>query len=615
MEVTRTFDMLARYEALFSDKEDALLAKKDGQWVKYSTRYYIETANNFSYGLLELGFKKGDKIATISNNRPEWNFVDMGSAQVGVVHVPVYPTISNEEFKYILENSDARILIVSDKSLYDTLKTVCEKVPTIQGLYTFNEIPGAKHWSEIAELGKKNADKHREELVKIKQSIDPEEIVSLIYTSGTTGVSKGVMLSHHNFMSNVKATIHLFDVTPDFRVLSFLPLCHVFERMVNYFYQYSGVSIYYAESMATIADNMREIKVNLFVAVPRVLERVYDKIIGKGKSLTGVKKMLFFWAVGLGLTYKEKNNGWWYNFRLGIARKLIFSKWQAALGGEVRYVISGGAALQVRLARIFWAAGIPIFEGYGLTETSPVISANFPTKPDCVNFGTVGVVVDGVTVKIAQDGEILVKGPNVMKGYYKAPELTAQVIDNEGWFHTGDIGTMIDNKFLKITDRKKEIFKTSSGKYVAPQPIENKLKESFFIEQAMVVGENEKFISAIVSPGFEYLHNWAALHKINFRDNDELISHPEVIARIQKEINEVNKDLALHEQIKRFRLVKDEWTTATGELSPTLKLRRNIVYQKYAHILEEIFGHAQIQDEEEMLEKMKKKSAGSNGKK
>lgn len=613
MEEKRTFDILDRYAAKFPDKEDVLAAKKDGQWVKYSSKYYIETATNVSYGLLEMGFKKGDKIATISNNRPEWNFVDMGSAQAGVVHVPIYPTISNEEFGYILQNSDARILIVSDKALYDTLKTVCEKVPNIEGIYTFNEVPGAKHWSEIAELGKKNAEKHRENLEKIKASIDPEETVSLIYTSGTTGVSKGVMLSHKNFMSNVGATIHLFNVTPDFRVLSFLPLCHVFERMVNYFYQYSGVSIHYAESMATIADNMREIKVNLFVSVPRVLERVYDKIIGKGKSLTGIKKVLFFWAVGLGLKYKEKNNGWWYNFRLKIARKLIFSKWQAALGGEVVYVISGGAALQVRLARIFWAAGIPVYEGYGLTETAPVISVNTPSIPDGVLFGSVGPVVDGVTVKIAGDGEILVKGPNVMQGYYKAPDLTAQVIDSEGWFHTGDIGTLVDNKFLKITDRKKEIFKNSAGKYVAPQPIENKLKESFFIEQAMVVGENEKFVSALIVPSFEYLHNWASIHKVNFRDNEELIRTPEVVARIQREINEVNLNLAAHEQIKRFRLVKDEWSPATGELSPTLKLRRNNVYEKYDHILQEIFGHGQVQDEAEMLEKMKKK-AETNGK-
>lgn len=613
MEVTRTFDILARYEAIFSDKEDVLLAKKNGQWVKYSTKYYIETANNFSYGLLELGFKKGDKIATISNNRPEWNFVDMGSAQAGVVHVPVYPTISDEEFRYILENSDARILIVSDKALYETLKPICEKVSNVQGLYTFNEIEGAKHWSEIADLGKKNADKYREELIKIKESITPDEIVSLIYTSGTTGVSKGVMLTHNNFVTNVKATLPLFDVTPDFRVLSFLPLCHVFERMVNYYYQYSGVCIHYAESMATIADNMREIKVNLFVAVPRVLERVYDKIIGKGKSLTGIKKVLFFWAVGLGLRYKEKNNGWWYNFRLGIARKLIFSKWQAALGGEVRYVMSGGAALQVRLARIFWAAGIPIFEGYGLTETSPVISVNTPAIEDGVLFGSVGPVIEGVKVKIAEDGEILVKGPNVMNGYYKAPDLTAQVIDSDGWFHTGDIGVLVDNKFLKITDRKKEIFKNSAGKYVAPQPIENKLKESFFIEQAMVVGENEKFVSALIVPSFEYLHNWASLHKLNFRDNEELIRSQEVIARIQKEINDVNQNLAQHEQIKRFRLVKDEWSTTSGELSPTLKLRRNIVYEKYDHILQEIFGHGLVQDEAEMLDKMKKKATNSNG--
>jgi long-chain acyl-CoA synthetase len=607
MEIKRTFDLLARFKELFPDKEDVLAAKKNGQWIKFSTSDYIEAANNVSYGLLEMGFKKGDKIATISNNRPEWNFIDMGSAQAGVVHVPIYPTISDEEFRYILENSDAKVLIVSDKALYETLKPICEKLANLEGLYTFNEVPGAKHWSEIEELGKMNADTHRDSLEKIKESIDPDDTVSLIYTSGTTGVSKGVMLSHTNFVSNVLATTNLFDVPPSFRVLSFLPLCHVFERMVNYFYQYSGVSIHYAESMATIADNLKEIRANLFVAVPRVLERVYDKIIGKGKSLTGIKKALFFWAVGLGLRYKEKNNGWWYDFRLKIARKLIFSKWQAALGGEVRYVISGGAALQIRLARIFWAAGIPVYEGYGLTETSPVISVNYPNDPDCVRFGTVGPVVEGVEVKIAEDGEILAKGPNLMKGYYKAPELTEQVIDSDGWFHTGDIGTIVEDKFLKITDRKKEIFKNSAGKYVAPQPIENKLKESFFIEQAMVVGENEKFVSAIISPVFEYLHNWASLHKVNYRDNEELIRNPQVVGRYQQEIDAVNKSLSPHEQIKRFRLVRDEWSTATGELSPTLKLRRNIVYEKYAAILKDIFRHDEVQDEKEMLNNMKKK--------
>ncbi|MFP4365929.1 MAG: AMP-dependent synthetase/ligase, partial [Bacteroidales bacterium] len=362
----------------------------------------------------------------------------------------------------------------------------------------------------------------------------------------------------------------------------------------------------------TIADNLRELKINLFVTVPRLLERVYDKIIGKGKGLKGIKKMIFFWAVSLGLKYKDTENSWWYNFRLGIARKLIFSKWQQALGGEIRFIMTGGAAIQVRLARIFWAAGIPVLEGYGLTETSPVLAVNYFEEPDNVRFGTVGPPLDNVQIKIAEDGEILARGPNIMKGYYKDPEQTSQVIDKDGWFHTGDIGVMEENKFLKITDRKKEIFKTSSGKYIAPQIIENKLKESLFIDQAMAVGENEKFVSALIVPNFEFLHNWCSIHKINFRDNKELIRLPEVIARYQREISKINEGLGLTEQIKRFRLVHEEWTPKTGELSPTLKLRRNVIYEKYDHLMQDIYGYSGNKDEAEMLEKIKKRAANNN---
>ncbi|TVR75269.1 MAG: long-chain fatty acid--CoA ligase [Marinilabiliales bacterium] len=611
MQVTRTFDILDAFKEKWPDKQDALASKTSGEWRRYSIAEYAELARNVSYGLLSLGFKKGDKIATISNNRPEWNFADMGMSAVGAVHVPIYPTISDEEFKYILTHSDARMLIVSDKSLYTRLKPIADSIPEIEKFYTFNEVEGAPNFLELIELGKQNADKYRDELVKVKESIDPGELVSIIYTSGTTGVSKGVMLSHNNIVSNVKTVDPRFNITSDFRVLSFLPLCHIYERMVNYIYQYKGVSIYYAESMATIADNLRELKVNLFVTVPRLLERVYDKIIGKGKDLKGIKKSLFFWAVSLGLKYQDTGNSWWYNFRLKIARKLIFSKWQQALGGKIEFIMTGGAAIQVRLARIFWAAGIPVLEGYGLTETSPVLAVNYFEEPGNVRFGTVGPPVDNTEIRIAEDGEILAKGPGIMLGYYKDPDQTAQAIDKDGWFHTGDIGVMEENKFLKITDRKKEIFKTSSGKYIAPQVIENKIKESLFIDQAMVVGENEKFVSAIIVPNFEFLHNWCSIHKVNYRDNEELIRVPDVMARFQREITEINAKLGVTEQIKRFRLVHEEWTPISGELSPTLKLRRNVVYEKYDHLMQEIYGHSSTKDEAELLERMKKK-AGTN---
>lgn len=616
MQVKRTFDILEAFERKWPGKQDALASKADGEWIRYSIREYSGMAKLFSCGLLSMGFKKGDKIATISNNRPEWNFADMGMSAIGVVHVPIYPTITDDEFKYILGHSDAKILIVSDKSLYQRLRPISEKVSSLQQVYTFNQVEGAPNFNEVIELGKLNSDKYEKELEKIKNGIDPDDTVSIIYTSGTTGVSKGVMLSHNNIISNVKATDPRFNITSDFRVLSFLPLCHIYERMVNYIYQYKGVSIYYAESMGTIADNLRELKINLFVTVPRLLERVYDKIIGKGKDLRGIKKMIFFWAVSLGLKYKDTENSWWYSFRLGIARKLIFSKWQQALGGEIRFIMTGGAAIQVRLARIFWAAGIPVLEGYGLTETSPVLAVNYFEEPDNVRFGTVGPPLDNVQIKIAEDGEILARGPNIMKGYYKDPEQTSQVIDKDGWFHTGDIGVMEENKFLKITDRKKEIFKTSSGKYIAPQIIENKLKESLFIDQAMAVGENEKFVSALIVPNFEFLHNWCSIHKISFRDNKELIRFPEVIARYQREISKINEGLGLTEQIKRFRLVHEEWTPKTGELSPTLKLRRNVIYEKYDHLMQDIYGYSGNKDEAEMLEKVKKRAANNkNGKK
>jgi len=589
MQVTRTFDILERLRQNFMC-EDALAVKRNKKWDIFSTQQYLDSAYDFAYGLLALGYKKGEKIGTVSNNRPEWNFVDMGMAMVGIVHVPIYPTISDAEYEYILAHSEVKTLIVSDKSLYKRLVPLAKKVSTIENIYVFNEdIEGAKSWTEIRDLGTQNRAKYKEELETVKTSIKPEDMATIIYTSGTTGNAKGVMLSHTNLVSNVIATTIIQPLEFGDKVLSFLPLCHSYERMLNMNFQYKGIRIYYAENMASIVDNLNEINPDGFSTVPRLLEKVYDKIMAKGKDLEGIKKKIFFWAVNLGLRYELNNaNGWWYTQQLKLARKLIFSKWQEALGGNVKIIISGGAALQERLARIFHAAGINVIEGYGLTETSPVIAVNHYEYPE-IKFGTVGPVLDGVEVKIAEDGEILAKGPNIMLGYYKALDLTAEVIDEDGYFHTGDIGIFVDNKYLKITDRKKEIFKLSSGKYIAPQVVENICKESMFIENVMVIGENEKFASALVSPDFNHLHFWATKHKLHYRDNEELVHIPEVIKRFQKEMNEINKKLGETEKIKRFRLVCSEWTPATGELSPTLKLKRMFLYEKYDHIVKEIF--------------------------
>lgn len=589
MQVTRTFDILERLRENFMC-DDALAVKRNKKWDIFSTQDYLDSAYDFAYGLMALGYKKGEKIGTVSNNRPEWNFVDMGMAMAGIVHVPIYPTISDSEYEYILAHSEVKTLIVSDKMLYKRLVPLAEKVSAIKDIYVFDDgIADAKSWTEIRDLGTENREKYKQELESIKASIEPEDMVTIIYTSGTTGNSKGVMLSHNNLVSNVIESTVIQPLEFGDKALSFLPLCHVYERMLNMNFQYKGIRVYYAENMATIIDNLKEINPEGFSSVPRLLERVFDKIMAKGKDLEGIKKKIFFWAVDLGLRYELNNaNGWWYGQKLKLARKLIFSKWQEALGGNVKIIISGGAALQERLARVFHAAGINVIEGYGLTETSPVIAVNHYEYPN-VKFGTVGPILNGVEVKFAEDGEILARGPNIMLGYYKAPDLTAEVIDEDGWFHTGDIGILVDNKYLKITDRKKEIFKLSSGKYVSPQVVENFCKESMFIENVMVIGENEKFASALVSPDFNHLHFWATKYKLHYRDNEELVRIPDVVKRYQKEINEINKKLNETERIKRFRLVCSEWTPNTGELSPTLKLKRKFLYEKYDHIVKEIF--------------------------
>lgn len=587
MEVTRLFELVKRFHDKYP-KPDALAAKENGKWITYSTQDFVDTVDNFSYGLIALGLQRNDKIALIANNRPEWNYVDLGMQQAGVINVPIYPTISENDLKFILNDAEIKYVFVSSKELYEKVKSASAGLASLKDVYTFNRIDGAKHWSEIVELGKKN--RNEAQLNSIKNSIKSEDLATILYTSGTTGTPKGVMLSHANLLSNVWDSRKLIPVDNTGKALSFLPLNHVYERMLTYLYMFTGISIYYAESLETIGDNLKEVKPQVFSCVPRLLEKVYDKIVAKGSELTGIKKKLFFWALDLGLKYDpNKNQGWWYNTQLKLANKIIFSKWREALGGNVKCAVSGGAALQPRLARVFWAAQIPILEGYGLTETSPVISVN-NLNPGCMRIATVGPLLENVKVKIAEDGEILVKGPNVMMGYYKRPDATAEVIDSEGWFHTGDIGILEENRYLKITDRKKEIFKTSGGKYIAPQMIENKLKESRFIEQAMVLGENQKYASALIVPAFVFIKDWCAKKGIHCPTNEELIKNPEVIARIKEEVDNANKSLAQYESIKKFELLPREWAIEQGEMTPKLSLKRKVIMEKNKALVDKMYN-------------------------
>jgi long-chain acyl-CoA synthetase len=590
MEITRIFDILSNMRENYLYKQDIFASKVDKQWKTYSVAEYFDTAQQLTYGLIALGVQKGDRVATISNNRPEWNFVDMAVSRAGAVHVPIYPTLSESDYEYILGHCEPKVLLISEKNLYVKINPIAIRMHAILHIFTFNDIEGAANWKVIIEKGVDKAVEYKNHVAELDKTISPDDLATLIYTSGTTGNPKGVMLTHRNILSNVWGISQIFHFGEKDRTLSFLPISHVFERTIDYYFQKQGVSIYYAESLGTISENLKEVGPNIFIAVPRVLERIYDKIISVGKDLSGIKKQIFFWAVNLGLRFEfQHKNGWFYHLKLKLADKLIFSKWRMAVGNRVVQIVAGGAALQPRLIRIFNAAGIPLVEGYGMTETSPVIAANVYETGE-VMIGTVGPVLPGVEVKISDDGEILVKGDSVMKGYYRDPDQTAEVIDSEGWLHTGDVGIMVENKYLKITDRKKEIFKLSSGKYIAPQAIENKFKESIFIEQIMVIGENEKFASALISPNFPFLHNWCSLHGVKFRDNTDLIANPKVIERYQREVNTMNKTLGQTEQIKRFRLVCEEWNTQSGELSQTLKIKRRYIQEKYKDIIAEIYS-------------------------
>ncbi|MEN9876167.1 MAG: hypothetical protein RLZZ529_1164 [Bacteroidota bacterium] len=587
--ITRLFDF-PYYQLENFTISDALVTKQDGKWIKTSTQEYIAKANAISRALVQIGVQKNDKIAIIStNNRTEWNIMDIGALQTGAQTVPIYPTISEEDYEYILNHSESSYCFVSDEDVLRKVNAIKSNVPTLKEVYSFNTIEGCKHWTELLELGKDEA--NQKDVEERKNGVLPSDLATIIYTSGTTGRPKGVMLSHNNIVSNVinSAPRIPFEKGKS-RALSFLPVCHIFERVILYLYQYYGVSIYFGESIDKISDNIKEVKPNVMSAVPRLLEKVYDSIIAKGTQLTGIKKKLFFWAIDLGLRFEPYGaNGWWYELQLKMARKLIFSKWKEGLGGNLDLMVSGSAALQTRLTRVFAAAGIPVMEGYGLTETSPVITVN-----DMRNFGfrvgTVGKVIDGLTVKIAEDGEILCKGPNVMMGYYKDEQLTSEVMTDD-FFHTGDIGEFDNDGFLKITDRKKEMFKTSGGKYIAPQLIENTMKQSRFIEQIMVIGDGQKMPAAFIQPSFDFVKEWAKIHKINLgTTNAEIISSTKVIERIQEEVDQLNEKFGNWEKIKRFELTPDVWSIEGGHLTPTLKLKRKVVMEKYKDLFNKIYN-------------------------
>lgn len=563
------------------------VTKTAGIWVPMSTSDFIERTINVARGLISMGIQAGDRVAVASSNRVEWNILDIAVQKTGAILVPLYPNISENDYRFILNDCAAKICVVSNQELADKISNVRAEVPSLEHLFSFDKMESIPHWSHIEE---QRSHTDAELVYERMKQVKNEDLVTIIYTSGTTGNPKGVMLSHRNLLSNVGACIEPIPADNNSRVLTFLPICHVYERMLHYLYMYLGCSVYFAESMETIGENIKEVKPDVFSAVPRLIEKVFDKIMAKGDELKGIKRGLFYWALNLAENYDNVNATPFFKFKLGIARKLIFSKWQEALGGNVKAIASGSAALQPRLARIFLAADIPILEGYGLTETSPVVTVNnFVTG---IRIGTVGALIEGVQVKIAADGEILVKGPNVMMGYYNNQEATNEVMDGEGWFHTGDIGEFQDEKFLKITDRKKEIFKTSGGKYIVPQAMENRFKESRFIEQIMVIGEGEKFPAAFVVPNFAFAKEWANRHGLHFESmsNEEIIKQSVFIERMDQEISEINQVFGNWEQVKKIALLPAEFTIDGGELTPTLKLKRKKILEKYQEGYQKIFS-------------------------
>jgi long-chain acyl-CoA synthetase len=590
-EPRRLFDCI-QYHLERTPLPDMLAGKENGQWCTYSTQQVKDTVYKLSAGLLNLGISAGDmtaegrdKIAIISKNRPEWLMIDMAVQRIGAILTPVYPTINVNELEFILQDAQVKMIFVNDEELFHKVLSVKDRVPSLTNIFTFEHVANARYWKDVISLADEAG---VEKAAALADGIRYEDLATIIYTSGTTGTPKGVMLSHRNLLSNVLDSIPCFPPGDNMRALSFLPLNHVFERMVSYVYLFKGTSIYYAESLETIGDNLKEVKPTMFTTVPRLLEKVYDKIMAKGAELTGIKRKLFFWAHDLATRFEiNKNMGIGYRMQLALANKLIFSKWREALGNRLLCIVTGGAACQVRLIRIFTAAGIPIMEGYGLTETSPVISVNRYQEKDRL-FGSVGPLINNVEVKIAEDGEILCKGPNVMMGYYKRPDLTQDAI-TDGWYHTGDIGMVVENRFLKITDRKKEMFKTSGGKYVAPLPIENKLKESPFVEQVMVVGAERKFVGALIVPAISNLKDWARQQGIKATTSEELINQPQVIYLYKDLVENFNKYFNHVEQIKKFELLPREWSIETGEMTPKLSLKRKVIMEKFRDAIERIY--------------------------
>ena len=573
--------------------ETALAAKEDGQWRRYSTSEMKDIVDKLATGLLALGISSNDmsiegrdKIAVLSKNRPEWIFLDLAVQKIGAVLVPIYPTVHLNDLQFALNDAQVKLVFVNDEELLNKIQNVWPHTPSVKDVYSFENIEGIKHWKELLPLGKQE---HYLQLTTASERINTEDLFTIIYTSGTTGTPKGVMLSHHNVLSNVMSVLPHFGLTRSTRVISFLPLNHIFERMVTYLYLFTGSNIYYAESLDTLGDNLKDVKPHMFTTVPRLLEKVYEKIMKKAEALSGIKKKLFFWALGLAEKYDlQENRGAFYNMQLALANKIVFNKWREGLGNEIDFIVTGAAACPLKMIRIFTAAGITILEGYGQTETSPVISVNRLEK-ELRKFGTVGPVIDGVEVKIAEDGEILCKGPNVMIGYYKRPDLTADVII-DGWLHTGDIGLMTEDGLLKITDRKKEIFKTSGGKYVAPQPIENKMIESPWIEQIMVVGADQKFTGGLIVPAFHLVKEWCKQNGISVSANEDIIQQPKVLERFKSIIEEYNKNFSQVEKIKKFELLPYEWSIEGGELTPTLKLKRKNIMEKHKQAVQKIYA-------------------------
>ncbi len=557
------------------------------QWINYSSEDFFSKVNEMSAGLLKLGVKNGDKIAIISNNRPEWNFTDLGMQQIGAINVPVYPTITDSEYEFIFNDAEIKICFVSGADLYTRVKNLQRRIPSLEKIFSFELLSEIPHWKTILE---NPSAFYLEKINSAKASINENDTATIIYTSGTTGNPKGVMLTHKNLVGNIKSVLGVLPLQAGARALSFLPLCHSFERTVSYTYMAASVSISYAESIDTIGENIKEIKPNYFSTVPRVLEKIFEKIVEKGQGLKGFKRKIFFHSLKIGEQYEiTKNKGMWYDIQLYLMQKLVFSKWIEALGGELSFIVSGAAALQPKLARIFTAAGITVLEGYGLTETSPVVCTNRFDKKER-RIGTVGPSLPGVEVKIAPDGEILVRGSLIMKGYYKREDLTSEVIENNGWFHTGDIGELTEGKFLKITDRKKELFKTSGGKYVAPQTIENLFKSHPMIEQMMVIGEYRKFVSALIVPSFVNLNAWCAKNEVGETPNSELVKNKKVISLFEEIIRELNVGINKVEQVKKFKLLSSEWSVFSGELTPTLKIKRKIIIEKFKNEIEEMYS-------------------------